>query len=117
MPHNSIISMSLATNAEYLHGINADKRPVVELTEGEKAFDGRRVSLTFRNIGTFLNHDSSLIWGQGATGKTKEQACKVVNGDPEQGQKLVRAFGMENQAAKLQWDATYGNGSDVLHLK
>lgn len=117
MPHNSMISMSLATNAEYLHGINADKRPSVELTEAEKAHGGQRISLTFRHIGTFLNSDSSRICGQGATGKTKEEAKDVINGDTVESEKLVRAFGAENQSSTLCWDVAYGDGSDVLHLK
>ncbi|KAK5703383.1 hypothetical protein LTR17_022160 [Elasticomyces elasticus] len=54
MPHNSMLIMSLRTNAQYLHGINADKRPAVEFTEAEKAYGGHRISLTFRHIATFL---------------------------------------------------------------
>jgi hypothetical protein len=116
MPHNSIITMSLPTNAEYLHGINADKRPSVELTEAEKAFDGQRISLTFRNIGTFLNEDSTRIWGQGAVGKTKDEANPVINADASESEKLVRAFGSENQSSSVDWDSIYGHGFDVLHL-
>lgn len=117
MPHNSMISMSLETNAEYLHGINADKRPTVELLESEKAFGGQRISLTFRHIGTFLSGDSKLIWGQGAVGKTKQEARPVVNGDFAESSKLLQAFGAENQASTIEWKAIYGQGSDVLNLK
>jgi nicotinamidase-related amidase/alkylated DNA repair dioxygenase AlkB len=117
MPHNSMIIMSLPTNAEYLHGINADKRPSVELSDAEKAFSGQRISLTFRNIGTFLNADSSRIWGQGATAKTKADAKPVINADAVESENLVRAFGMENQATSIEWERIYGDGSDVLHLK
>lgn len=117
MPHNSMIAMSLATNAEYLHGINADKRPAVEFIEAEKAFGGQRISLTFRNIGTFLNNDSTRIWGQGAVKKTKEDANPVINADPVESKKLVRAFGTENQSSKVDWNAIYGHGSDVLNLR
>ena len=117
MPHNSIIVMSLPTNAEYLHGINADKRPAVELTDAEKAFDGQRISLTFRNIGTFLDKDSAMIWGQGATAKTKNGAKAVINANVAESEKLVRAFGAENQSSHVDWDTIYGDGFDVLHLK
>jgi alkylated DNA repair dioxygenase AlkB len=117
MPHNSMIIMSLPTNAEYLHGINADKRPQVELTEAEKAFSGQRISLTFRHIGTFLNADSTRVWGQGAVGKTKDEANTVINADAAESERLVRAFGLENQSSKIVWDAIYGDGFDVLHLK
>lgn len=117
MPHNSMIKMSLETNAEYLHGINADKRPAVELSESETAFEGQRISLTFRNIGTFLDHDSSHIWGQGATSKEKSNARPVINADTAESDRLIRAFGTENQGSTIQWDEIYGNGFDVLHLK
>ncbi|GAB1740202.1 hypothetical protein NU219Hw_g5318t1 [Hortaea werneckii] len=117
MPHNSMITMSLETNAEFLHGINPDKRPPVEFTDVEKAYDGHRISLTFRHISTFLSKDEKLIWGQGATGKVKDDAQPVINGNPEESEKLVRAFGAENQASSIDWHAVYGEGSDVLHLK
>ncbi|RMY08930.1 hypothetical protein D0868_04531 [Hortaea werneckii] len=117
MPHNSMITMSLETNAEFLHGINPDKRPPVEFTDAEKAYSGHRISLTFRHISTFLSKDEKLIWGQGATGKIKDDAQPVVNGDPAESEKLVRAFGAENQASSIDWHAVYGEGSDVLHLK
>ncbi|KAI7704831.1 hypothetical protein KC353_g13240 [Hortaea werneckii] len=117
MPHNSMITMSLETNAEFLHGINPDKRPPVEFTDAEKAYNGHRISLTFRHISTFLSKDEKLIWGQGATGKVKDDAQPVINGNPDESEKLVRAFGAENQASSIDWDAVYGEGSDVLHLK
>ena len=117
MPHNSMISMSLPTNAEYLHGINADKRPRVELSPAEMAFRNQRISLTFRCIGTFLSPDSKLIWGQGARGKTRDGARSAVSGDSDESGKLISAFGAENQASTISWDEVYGSGSDVLHLK
>ncbi|KAK5164933.1 uncharacterized protein LTR77_009598 [Saxophila tyrrhenica] len=117
MPHNSMITMSLPTNAEYLHGITADKRPDCELAPAETAFGGQRISLTFRNIATFLNADSSRIWGQGATAKDKESAKVVVNGDAEQSERLVKAFGKENAATSIAWESIYREGFDVLHLK
>lgn len=117
LPHNSALLMSLETNAQYLHSINADKRPASELTLTEKAYDGQRISLTFRHIGTYLDAKSEYIWGQGATGKEREDARKVINGDAREVEKLVRGFGAENAAAEVAWVEWYGGGSDVLHLK
>lgn len=88
-----------------------------ELTAAEKAYEGQRISLTFRRIGTFLSPDEKLIWGQGAVGKSKDDAQPVVNGDKDASERLVRAFGMENQASMIAWEEWYGEGSDVLHLK
>lgn len=116
-PHNSMIVMSLKTNAQFLHGINADKRPKCELVESEKAFDGQRISCTFRQIGTYINQDSSKIWGQGAVGKTRPEAREVINGDVGESERLVRAFGAENAASTIEWEQLYGKGFDVMHLK
>lgn len=115
--HNSMIIMSLKTNAQYLHGINADKRPRCELVESEMAFAGQRISCTFRQIGTFISKDSSIVWGQGAVGKTRQEAQEVINGDVDESEKLVRAFGNENAASTIEWQQIYGQGFDVLHLK
>ncbi|KAK3054596.1 hypothetical protein LTR09_004325 [Extremus antarcticus] len=117
MPHNSMITMTLPTNAEYLHGITADKRPRFELTDDETAFGGQRISLTFRRIATFLAADSNSIWGQGATAKLREDAKAVINAEPKESEKLVRAFGKENAATSIDWESIYGDGFDVLHLK
>jgi alkylated DNA repair dioxygenase AlkB len=117
LPHNSMVAMTLETNARYLHGINADKRPGVELAEEETAFDGQRISLTFRRIGTFLDADGKRIWGQGATGKRKGDAQGVICGDEIESQRLIDAFGRENVTSERDWERCYGMGSDVLHLK
>ncbi|KAK0923145.1 hypothetical protein LTR57_007175 [Friedmanniomyces endolithicus] len=116
MLHNSLLTMTLRTNAEYLHGINADKRPAVEFTEEEKAYKGQRISLTFRHIATFLDAEGKVIWGQGAVGKTRKCARPVVSRDKVESERLVRAFGPENAASGIEWGAVYGVGSDVLHL-
>jgi alkylated DNA repair dioxygenase AlkB len=117
LPHNSMIAMTLETNARYLHGINADKRLAFELSEKETAFDGQRISLTFRQIGTFLSEDGKRIWGQGATSKRKEDAKQVICGDEAESEKLIHAFGKENVMSVRNWEECYGAGSDVLHLK
>lgn len=116
-PHNSMIVMSLKTNAQYLHSITADKRPRCELVDSEMAYGGQRISCTFRQIGTFISKDSDLIWGQGAVGKTRQEAREVINGDASESEKMVRAFGAENAASTIEWQQIYGQGFDVLHLK
>lgn len=116
LPHGSVFVLGLKSNEAWLHGINADKRMASELTADEKAFDGQRISLTFRHIGTFLSADERSIWGQGAVGKTKEEARQVVDGDEERNKQVVMAFGMENQMAVFEWRKWYGEGFDVLHF-
>ncbi|PHH51649.1 hypothetical protein CFIMG_004477RAa [Ceratocystis fimbriata CBS 114723] len=117
LPHNSLLRMGLYTNKHWLHGIRPDKRADVDKDEAAKAFGGGRISLTFRLIATFLSADETSIWGQGATGKTKAAAGKVMNGDRDATEKLVLAFGRENQDPWFDWDEAYEGGSDVLHMK
>ena len=115
LPHNSMFVLGLETNAKWLHAINHDKRPIQLKSPEEQFMNGERISLTFRHIGTFLSGDQSRIYGQGGKGKTKEDARPVVNGT-EEAARLLEAFGKENQQSEFDWDAAYGDGSDVLHF-
>jgi len=115
LPHNSMFVLGLETNAKWLHAIQHDKRPIQLKSPEEQFMNGERISLTFRHIGTFLSADESRIYGQGAKGKTLGDAQPVVNGT-EEAARLVEAFGKENQQSEFDWDAVYGEGSDVLHF-
>ncbi|KAI1749550.1 hypothetical protein F4782DRAFT_549696 [Xylaria castorea] len=116
LPHNSLFQMGLATNMRWLHGVRADKRAGREKSAAELACEGARISLTFRRIATYLDAGEARIWGQGATGKRRDAARDVVNGQTDQAVAMVRAFGRENQDADFDWDASYGRGFDVLHI-
>lgn len=116
LPHNSMFVMGPETNAKWLHGINQDKRSITMKSAAETSQAGERISLTFRHIGTFLSVDQKCIWGQGATGKTKEQAAAVVHGETES-QELIYAFGAENHMSDFDWHAHYGRGFDVVNFK
>ncbi|EFQ34051.1 isochorismatase [Colletotrichum graminicola M1.001] len=116
LPHNSLCRMGLVTNMRWLHAIRQDKRADRDKTAPELAFSGGRISLTFRQIGTFLNRDSTLIWGQGATGKTREEAHAVINGQTPEAVRMLQAFGTENHSTEFEWDKYYGKGFDVLHM-
>lgn len=130
MPHNSLIKMGLVTNEKWLHGIKADKRPLSEKTAAELAWHGTRISLTFRYIVTFLSpvpespvsptasfFPGPRIWGQGAIAKTREHARPVLNGQTPEAIAMLRAFGRENNSPEFDWEANYGCGYDVLHMK
>ncbi|KAL6854680.1 hypothetical protein J3F83DRAFT_754454 [Trichoderma novae-zelandiae] len=116
LPHNSLFRMGLQTNMKWLHAIRRDKRADRDRSAAELAYSGRRISLTFRHIGTFLDRDETVIWGQGATGKTRASAHAVQNGQSPDAVKMIRAFGMENHASDFDWHAHYGGGFDVLHI-
>ncbi|KAF7363332.1 DNA oxidative demethylase ALKBH2 [Mycena sanguinolenta] len=116
LPHNSMFVMGLETNAKWMHGIKQDNRFITLKSPAEMFQAGERISLTFRRIGTFLSADQSLIWGQGATGKTRETARPVVHGVKES-ESLVIAFGAENHQSDFAWDEHYGMGFDVVNFK
>ncbi|KAF2468455.1 uncharacterized protein BDR25DRAFT_173038, partial [Lindgomyces ingoldianus] len=117
MPHNSMFVLGQDSNMRWLHGINADKRLPAERSEEEKAYSGIRISLTFRHIGTFLDAESSRIWGQGATSKDHRDANDVINDDEDETEKMVRAFSKENHETEFDWNEWYGDGFDVLHFR
>ncbi|KAG9251719.1 uncharacterized protein F5Z01DRAFT_262989 [Emericellopsis atlantica] len=116
LPHNSLCRMGLKTNMKWMHSIRQDKRAEREKSEAELAYSGRRISLTFRQIGTFLDKDETVIWGQGATGKTRAEAKPIANGRGAEAVDMIKAFGAENNSTTFDWSARYGNGFDVLHM-
>ncbi|TVY38327.1 DNA oxidative demethylase [Lachnellula occidentalis] len=116
LPHNSMCKVGLVTNMRWLHSVRQDKRMTSEKSPEELAFDGGRISLTFRQIGTFLDKDEFKIWGQGAVAKLKTEARAVINGETDESNKMLKAFGKENQTAEFDWAESYGQGFDVLHI-
>ena len=116
MPHNSVFVLGPRTNARWLHGIRPDKRMLTEKTSDELAFQGERISLTFRNIGTFTDANRTIIWGQGARSKFQATAGKVSTTNSAEMEAMIFAFGKENQQADFNWDSEYGGGFDVMNL-
>ncbi|KAL1725392.1 hypothetical protein EV714DRAFT_287929 [Schizophyllum commune] len=112
LPDNSMLIMGLRTNAAWLHAIHRDNRPDKAKLPEET---GERISLTLRCIGTFLTVDGGRIFGQGATGKTRERARPVIFAG-EEAEELLAAFGKENHESDFDWEASYGKGFDVLHF-
>ncbi|KAJ5135011.1 uncharacterized protein N7515_004289 [Penicillium bovifimosum] len=116
LPHNSLFVLGPNTNMRWLHGIRADKRPESTKSIEEQAYGGQRISLTFRQISTFIDPVANTIWGQGAVSKTPDQARAVVHGDPIEAERLIGAFGHENRTTEFDWDAVYGGGFDVVNF-
>lgn len=116
LPHNSAFVLGPESNKQWLHGVRADKRPEKQKSEDERSYEGARISLTFRDIGTFMSADQKKIWGQGAQSKDKATAGDVTRNDPDEMEAMIRAFGKENHQPDFDWDEQYGNGFDVLNL-
>ena len=116
MPHNSAFILGLATNRKWLHGIRPDKRRAVERAEEDKAFGGERISITFRQINTFTDHQLTKIWGQGARSKSRETAGTISTNNTKEMDLMIQAFGKENRQVDFDWDVEYGAGFDVVNL-
>ena len=121
LPHNSLFVLGQRTNTNWLHSIRADKRPELEKSEEELAFGSERISLTFRRIGTFVDPQKRLIWGQGATAKIKADAKALLQGDEAErvGEQMIIGFGQENHLndTDFDWQTVYGAGFDVVDFK
>ncbi|KAI9673636.1 MAG: hypothetical protein M1817_002273 [Caeruleum heppii] len=116
MPHNSMFVLGPQTNMRWLHGIRPDKRLQAEKEADDLLYDGERISLTFRQIGTFVDERSGLLWGQGARGKTRDTAQAIETDSPSAAEEMVRAFGRENQQTDFDWDDAYGAGFNVVDI-
>lgn len=121
LPHNSLFVLGERTNASWLHAIKADKRPDCEKSQEETGFGGERISLTFRDIGTFIDPQKQTIWGQGATRKTKVGAQNILMGKEaeEVGERMIIGFGKENHLndSEFDWKEVYGTGFDVVNFE
>ncbi|KAI6250265.1 DNA oxidative demethylase [Erysiphe necator] len=116
LPHNSLCIMGLETNKSWLHSIRKEKQSINGNAHEEPEFQAARISLTFRNIGTYISEDKLFIWGQGATAKIKESARPLVNDNSALTEKILEAFRAENRDSDFDWNIHYGAGFDLLHI-
>lgn len=116
MPHNSMFVLGPETNLQWLHGVRADKRPSHMKVEEETSYDGERISITFRQIGTFMDPFHKTIWGSGARQKSKSMAGKISPADDAEMEAMIIGFGKENHQCDFDWDKEYGRGFDVINL-
>ena len=117
LPHNSLFVLGEETNRYWLHSIRAEKRLQSERSDAEKAFGGERISLTFRQIGTWVDESEGVIWGQGATSESWKGATKILEGEEarREGERMITAFGRENhESTEWNWEKVYGQGFDVV---
>lgn len=116
MPHNSAFVLGPESNAHWLHGVRADKRPTQQKSEEERSYGGERISITFRHIGTFMDEKQRKIWGQGARQKSKATAGSIPRGDTSEMEAMIVAFGRENHRPDFDWSTEYGQGFNVINL-
>lgn len=111
--HASLFVLGWETNKVMTHEIRRDKRNFECKMEGEKAFGGVRISLTFRKVATFLREDGTLI-GQGAP---KDNVSSPPLSRVEEEELLLDAFSTENRKSDYDWDELYGNGFSVVNFQ
>lgn len=116
MPHNSIFVLGPRTNMHWLHGVRADKRPLQQKLDEEQSFGGERISITFRQVGSFMDLSTQTIWGTGAKQKSKATAGKISTNDDAEMEAMIMAFGKENHQSDFDWEREYGPGFDVINL-
>lgn len=116
MPHNSVFVLGPETNRHWLHGIRADKRPHQQKSDEDRSFGGERISITFRQISTFMDLQMQTIWGAGAKQKSKASAGRISTKDDSEMEAMIVAFGKENHESEFDWDREYGHGFDVINL-
>lgn len=76
--HNSAFVMGWQTNMELTHAIPLDKRREGEKREDELMCGGERISITFRDVATYLREDGA-IFGQGGVAKDeRDLKCAVT---------------------------------------
>jgi hypothetical protein len=134
LPPNSLFVLGWETNLHFTHSIKADKRHAWEKRPDERLYDEQRISLTFRNIATYLS-PTGQVFGQGARIKQPPASVRptpdlvdhtLEDVDAEgcreeeqlaEGERLLRAFGVENRTATFDWDEHYGGGFDIVNFQ
>lgn len=94
---DSALVLGPQTNREFVHSIPKRRGRLV----------GERISLTFRNIATFLSGDGTRLLGQGA-GPTGEM---LLDDSIESRKALIYSFSLDNKCADFDWAKHYGLGS------
>ena len=116
LPHNSLFILGWNTNLRMTHAIKPDKRPMSQRSRDEKAYNCCRISITFRNVATYITREG-ILYGQGAVFKHKKAINEAVK--PSRGitmLQVVKAFSEENRNMDFDWDDAYAKGSEVINL-
>lgn len=115
LTHNSLFVLGPNTNRCFTHAINQDRRAADDKAPDELAYEGNRISLTFRRVGTFLTSYGRL-YGQGARCKAREDLdmCCTDIDSVREAERMIECFGLENRSCNVSWDELYSTGFDVL---
>lgn len=116
LPHNSVFVMGWETNRIWTHEIHQDKRMDSLKREDEMRDNSQRISLTFRDIGTFYHRPSGRLFGQGAKCKSLDDPMMSPLDENIEGLMMLKAFSAENKDPNFDWDQFYGPGFDMVNF-
>jgi alkylated DNA repair dioxygenase AlkB len=89
LPHGSVVVMDLETNRRWLHEIRQ---------QGAAGEIGPRISLTFRQIGSFWDPATQAVWGTGTPARLPTDHVPPTHAEAlEESERLLRLFRDENQ--------------------
>lgn len=119
LPHGSFLVMDLETNRGFFHAIRQ---------EPAEHADAPRISLTFRDIGTYRDPRSGAVWGVGAPTNDRAQAEAHARAHAElpaeerrarelaEASRMLTLFREENQDPAFD-AAAYRPGFSIVDLK
>jgi len=76
--HNSLFVLGWETNLKWTHEIRRDRRRMELRRADEQREGGHRISLTFRNVATFMRPDGRAF-GQGAVHKSEAELDAAIS--------------------------------------
>lgn len=122
LPHNSLFVLGWESNRTWTHEIRQDKRMDSLKRDDEMRNNCERISLTFRDIATFMRPSDGQLYGQGACCKTREAledkpAERTAEENSEEALTMLKAFSAENRDPDFDWDAAYGTGFHTLNFR
>lgn len=109
LENGSLFVLGWNTNRKFYHGIKPDNRDNKLKSVEELDFNSERISLTFRNIATFIDQDKNIS-GQGAKKNIDDECIDLY----EEGLAMLKAFSNENNEIDFDWDKNYGCGFNCI---
>jgi alkylated DNA repair dioxygenase AlkB len=119
LPHGSLFALDLHSNQNFYHGIER---------LGSDGTNEPRISLTFRQIGTYYDPNNGAVWGCGAIAKTRaaaddrvawirslSPAAKLAK-DREEADRMLQLFRAENIDDAFDPNS-YQPGFDILDFQ
>jgi hypothetical protein len=128
-----MIGYNYKINVWVLFVLQQDKRLTSLKSSDELAYEGNRISLTFRSIATFAKKleclgeydgPEKVIYGQGARRKNKPSDEELISMNCREDDvavqkeclRLLTAFSAENRLAEFDWPAYYSAGFDAIDI-